>query len=56
MTRRWQYRIHEIKPKFLGLKPADIEEDLSRLGQHGWELVSVVQAGMVVRCYLKKEL
>src|SRR5690606_8531999 len=56
MSRRWQYRIHEIKPKFLGLKAVDIEEELSRLGQQGWELVSVVQTGMLLRCYLKKEL
>jgi len=55
MSRRWQYRIHEIKAKFLGLKAVDIEEELSRLGQQGWELVSVVQAGTLLRCYMKRE-
>lgn len=56
MSRRWQYRVHEIKAKFMGIRSVDIEEELSRLGQQGWELVSVVQAGVLLCCFLKREL
>lgn len=45
MSERWQYKVQEIKPSFLGsIKPADIEEQLQALGMQGWELVNAVHA------------
>ena len=43
MSERWQYKVHEIKPRFIGgIKAAEIEERLQALGQQGWELVNAV--------------
>ncbi|KPN20789.1 hypothetical protein AO715_13370 [Xanthomonas sp. Mitacek01] len=43
MSERWQYKVEELKPTFLGgVKPADIEERLQALGQQGWELVNAI--------------
>lgn len=43
MSERWQYKVHEIKPSFLGaIKANQIEDSLQTLGLQGWELVSVV--------------
>jgi len=43
MSERWQYKVHEIKPGFLGgIKASQIEESLQALGLQGWELVNVV--------------
>ncbi len=55
MSKRWLYKVVMVKPQFLGLKPEQIEATLASLGQQGWELVSVVQNGMNVNLYLKKE-
>ena len=48
MSERWQYKVEEIKPTFLGsIKPVDIEERLQALGLQGWELVNAVHATAV---------
>jgi hypothetical protein len=55
VSKRWLYKVVVVKPQFLGLKPEQVESTLASLGQQGWELVSVVQTGMNVTLYLKKE-
>jgi hypothetical protein len=55
MTRRFQHKVVEVKAQFLSLKPAHIEEKLVQLGMQGWELVAVVNHGLAVWLYLKKE-
>lgn len=55
MSRRWQYKVVEVKAGFFGLKAADIEERLAQLGMQGWELASAVQHGLSTWLYLKKE-
>jgi hypothetical protein len=54
MSTRWSYKVVEVKSKFFGLKPAAVEDTLNQLGLQGWELVSVVEAGMKIWLYLKK--
>lgn len=45
MSKRWQYHTVEIKPSLLGgIKLDDIQQELNRQGQLGWELVNVVFA------------
>jgi hypothetical protein len=51
---RWTYQVIDIKPKFLGLRSADIQAELNRLGLQGWELVSAQQTGIGCRLYLKR--
>lgn len=55
---RFTYQVVEIKPRFLGLKTQQIQDELNRLGSAGWELVSAVQSNPLhpVRLYLKKSL
>lgn len=55
MSKRWSYKAVQVKQKWSGIQPADIEATLTPLGQLGWELVSCVHAGLVVQLYLKKE-
>ncbi|WP_119717725.1 DUF4177 domain-containing protein [Cognatilysobacter tabacisoli] len=55
MSKRWSYKVVQVKQKWSGIKPADIEATLAPLGQLGWELVSSVHTGLVVLLYLKKE-
>ena len=55
MSKRWSYKIVEVKTHFFGPKPAAVAEVLNQHGVQGWELVSVAQAGMRVWLYLKKE-
>ncbi|KAF1717415.1 hypothetical protein CSC74_00260 [Pseudoxanthomonas yeongjuensis] len=55
MSKRWSYKVMEVKPAFTGLKSASIEEQLNQLGLQGWELVSVLHAGLGAWLYLKKE-
>ena len=53
--KKWLYKVAEIKSGFIGLKPRDIENELARLGQQGWELVFVRPHGMTLLCFMKKE-
>jgi hypothetical protein len=55
MSKRWSYKVVEVKPQWLGIKPKQMEETLAALGQQGWELVSVAHVGMTVYLYLKKD-
>lgn len=44
MSKRWSYQTVEVQPNMWGVnKPDAIQEQLTRLGQQGWELVSVIQ-------------
>jgi hypothetical protein len=51
---RWAYQVIDLKPGFFGLKSADIQAELNRLGTQGWELASVMQ-GMPARLVLKRQ-
>ncbi len=55
MSKRWNYKLVEVKPKWLGVKPRQIEDTLVPLGAMGWELVSVTQVALNTYLYLKKE-
>ena len=54
---RWSYQVVEVKG-FFGFNKALVQEELTRLGLQGWELVSVVQAHPFrpVQLYLKKRI
>ncbi len=54
MSTRWSYKVVEVKPLWLAVKPKQVEETLVQLGMLGWELVSVMQNGLNVLLYLKK--
>lgn len=54
MSTRWNYKVVEVKPHWLGMKSKHVEETLAQLGMQGWELVSVVQNGLKVWMYMKK--
>ncbi|MET0581305.1 MAG: DUF4177 domain-containing protein [Pseudoxanthomonas sp.] len=57
MNTRWNYHVAEIKMRFLGPSMTErVQEELTRLGQQGWELVSSVQSEATdsIRLFLKK--
>jgi L-amino acid N-acyltransferase YncA len=57
MTTRWDHRVVEIKWRMLGKSLTErAQEELSRQGQQGWELVSVVQSAPTdtLRLFLKR--
>ena len=43
-AQRWSYQLIEIKPRFLGSNREQIQAELDRMGNQGWELVSATQA------------
>jgi hypothetical protein len=45
-TQRFEYLVHEIKNSFFKMSPdiAKVSEDLTRLGNQGWELVTRLEA------------
>jgi hypothetical protein len=51
---RWAYQVIDIKAKFWGMRGADVQAELNRLGLQGWELVAVQPFGMATRLYLKR--
>lgn len=56
---RFSYQVIEIKPAFWGgNKTLQVQDELNRLGQQGWQLVSAVQSNPMhpLRLYLKKAL
>lgn len=55
MNARWSYKVVELKPSFIGLKAVAVQDALNQLGAQGWELVSVLNQGLAIRLYLKKE-
>lgn len=55
MSRRWSYKVVELKATFLGLKADTVQQALNQWGAQGWELVTVQNQGLTLRLYLKKE-
>ena len=56
MSRKWTYKVVDLKATWMVIKADQVQETLNQLGLQGWELVSTQMSGMVVRLYLKKEL
>jgi hypothetical protein len=58
MSKRWSYLTVEVKPSWTGLKPEDMQTELNRHGQLGWELVNVVMGSPmgVALLIFKKEI
>ncbi|MBD8636320.1 DUF4177 domain-containing protein [Stenotrophomonas sp. 169] len=45
MSKRWTYQTIEIKPGLMGgFKVDEVQTELNRQGQLGWELVNIVFA------------
>jgi len=43
MSKHWSYQTIEVKTSMMGqLKAEDIQSELSRQGQLGWELVNII--------------
>ena len=43
MSKRWSYQTIEVKTSMMGLhKAEDIQAELSRQGQLGWERVNII--------------
>ncbi|HGM5046264.1 TPA: DUF4177 domain-containing protein [Stenotrophomonas maltophilia] len=43
MSKRWSYQTIEVKASMMGLlKAEDIQSELTRQGQLGWELVNII--------------
>ena len=57
MSRRWSYKVLELKYKVFGEAMTErAQQELDKLGQQGWELVSTLQsAADSLRMFLKKE-
>ena len=56
MSKRWTYKVVEVKAPFLNLKTEMVQDALNQLGLQGWELVSTLAYGTSVRLFLKKEM
>jgi len=59
LTRKWTYQVVEVKSSWWGIpKPDAARDQLAKLGQQGWELVSVTSPGHGYSsvAYLKKEI
>ena len=56
MSRKWTYKVVDVKATFVVVKADLVQETLNQLGLQGWELVSTQLSGTMVRLYLKKEL
>lgn len=57
-NKRWQYQVIEIKPGMLGgVKTEKIQEELTRAGALGWELVNIAFSSALTPAILvlKKE-
>ncbi len=57
MSTRWSYQIVEVKLQLFGKSLTDrTQEELSRMGNQGWELVNALQSSAAdsVRLFLKK--
>lgn len=57
MSTRWSYQVSEIKVQMFGRSVTErVQEELTKLGQQGWELVSMSHAEAMdaVRLVLKK--
>lgn len=56
MSKRWTYKVVEVKAPFLTLKTELLQDTLNQLGLQGWDLVSTLAYGTSVRLFLKKEM
>ena len=58
MSRKWTYQVVEIKAGWWGnVLPDAARDQLVKLGQQGWELVTVTRTpGQSAMAYLKKEI
>ena len=57
MSTRWSYQIVEVKLQLFGKSLTDrTQEELSRMGNQGWELDNALQSSAAdsVRLFLKK--
>lgn len=57
MSSRWNYQVVEIKVQMFGKSVTDrAQEELTRVGLQGWELVNAVQSNPAdsLRLFLKK--
>ncbi|HEX5756066.1 MAG TPA: DUF4177 domain-containing protein [Arenimonas sp.] len=53
-SERISYQVVDIKPGFFGIKSQQLQDELNRLGQQGWELIAVQPMGLNTRLFLKK--
>ena len=55
---RWSHQLVEIKPRMFGIshKREIVQAELDRMGNQGWELVSVAQGNGLepIRLYFKR--
>lgn len=51
MSRRWSYKVVELKAAFLGLKAEAMQQVLNQFCLQGWELVSFQKQGLNLRLY-----
>ncbi|PKV12657.1 DUF4177 domain-containing protein [Xanthomonas prunicola] len=59
MSKRWSYLTIELKPSFIGsIKTEDVQAELVKQGNLGWELVNIVMPAPLSATLLvfKKEL
>ena len=56
MSRKWSYKVVDVKATWVIVKTELVQETLNQLGLQGWELVSTQLSGTTVRLYLKREL
>ncbi len=54
---RWQYQVVDMKAGTwsMSLRPEQVQDQLNKLGQIGWELVQVTQISTTVRLFLKRQ-
>lgn len=53
---RWQYQVAEVKSGLFGVKAADAQEQLNKLGMQGWELVAVRHVSTSLQLFLKRRM
>lgn len=53
---RWQYQVVDMKAGTwsMTLKAEQVQDQLNKLGQIGWELVQVTQVSTTLRLFLKR--
>lgn len=53
---RWQYQVVDLKAGTWSMimKAEQVQEQLNKLGQIGWELVQVTQVSTTLRLFLKR--
>ncbi|HYM85371.1 MAG TPA: DUF4177 domain-containing protein [Pseudoxanthomonas sp.] len=57
MSSRWNYQVVEVKVQMFGKSVGErAQEELTRMGMQGWELVSTVQTNAAdsLRMFFKK--